>query len=605
MGVTMSLERFVKMFTAAVPDATPEEIADTLWLAASSSAWTGEAGNRPPGDDWPRTTRPPGDPFPAYDEMRSPADLASALADLRRVVPSPGAAVIDERGTAERAARGIRLPVLRSAVEQWLDLALIIDASSSMALWRDTVHDLRAVVETAGVFRHVRVWWLDTGARTGESFLLRNQESPEQAVWHSPWEILDPTRRRVTLVVSDGLGGAWLDQRMARLLERWAGTNHVSVIQLFPQRLWRRCATPIAAVRIRTREPAMENRRFTVRYRQVADPGHGFRHDYGEQPSDLDGVPVPVLRLDRRWLERWVQIVRGTADWADIPVMFTGRRARQPQPGDEADLSPRTRVTRFRATASQEAFQLACYLAFAPLTPSTIRFVQQTMLPSCSSTHLAEVLFGGLLERPPGPASSRDPGDPSVVYEFHPGVRDLLRSTVQRSAGLSVLRRVTWHVTNRSGRPVDILDLLDAHTDEGLTALVQADRHFADLVRRALRGLGGRYADAATGWGACSILSVSAETKDRCSCRAARKPSPTKNNRQRDSDCGQPPQERHFLLLLNPSEETKCPIRRVIAPARSAAAARQPFGSACRRATSISPAAKTSCATFTSGLPGR
>ncbi len=484
MGVTMSLERFVKMFTAAVPDATPEEIADTLWLAASSSAWTS------------RTTRAQGDPFPAYDEMRSPADLAPALLDLRRVVPSPGVAVIDERGTAERAARGIRLPVLRSAVERWLDLALIIDVSSSMALWRDTVHDLRAMVETAGVFRHVRVWWLDTGARTGESFLLRNQESPEQAVWQSPWEILDPTRRRVTLVVSDGLGAAWLDQRMARLLERWASTNHVSVIQVFPQRLWRRCATPIAAVRIRTREPAMENRRFTVRYRHVADPGHGFRHDYGEQPSTLDGVPIPVLKLDRRGLERWVQIVCGAADWADVPVMFTGRRARQPR-SDEADLSARTRVTRFRATASQEAFQLAGYLAFAPLTPSTIRFVQQTMLPSCSSSHLAEVLFGGLLERPPGPASSGDPGDSPVAYEFHPDVRDLLRSTVQRSAGLSVLRQVTWYVTKRSGRPVDVLDLLDAHTDAGLMALVQADRHFAELVRRALRGLGGRYADAA------------------------------------------------------------------------------------------------------------
>ena len=41
----MSMEQFVTMFTAAVPDATPEEIADTLWLAASAPV--GAGGTRP------------------------------------------------------------------------------------------------------------------------------------------------------------------------------------------------------------------------------------------------------------------------------------------------------------------------------------------------------------------------------------------------------------------------------------------------------------------------------------------------------------------------------------------------------------------------------
>ena len=254
----MSLERFVQMFTAAVPDATADEIADILWLATRSPACP----DTPPAD-LPRSTD---GGRPGAQRLE---DLAPAFSDLRRAASAPGPAVFDEYATAERAARGIRLPVLRPATERWLDLALIIDASSSMEIWRDTVHDYRAVLESAGVFRQVRVWWLDTDTRTGESFLLRNQELPRQAVAHSPWELVDPTRRQVILVISDCLGTAWRDRRMARLLERWAGTNQVSVVQLFPQRLWRRCAPPVSSVQIWADRPTVENRRFAVRYRHV------------------------------------------------------------------------------------------------------------------------------------------------------------------------------------------------------------------------------------------------------------------------------------------------------------------------------------------------
>jgi hypothetical protein len=390
----------------------------------------------------------------------------------------------------------VRLPALRPATERWLDLALVIDASASMTVWRDTIGQYRTALQSAGVFRRVRAWWLDTDTRTGESFLLHDQERAQQAAVHSPWELLDPSRRQVTLVVSDGLGAAWRDRRMARLLERWAGTNHVSVVQLFPQRLWRRGPAPVASVQIRAEQPALENRRFAVRYRHAADPGAGFRHDYGEQPSADDGVAIPVLRFDRRWLERWAYIVRGAGGWADIPVMFTGRIA-HPQSADAGEISARTRVARFRAGASQEAYQLASYLTFAPLELSAIRLVQQAMLPYSGASHLAEILSDGLLVRAADPGERRAASDLPVLYDFHPGVRDLLRSSVQRSAALSVLRLVTRHVTSQSGRPVDILALIDDPSDESLTALARANLRFAKIARSALRGLGGRYGDVA------------------------------------------------------------------------------------------------------------
>ena len=238
----------------------------------------------------------------------------------------------------------------------------------------------------------------------------------------------------------------------------------------------------------------MENRRFAVRYRHVADPGPGFRHGYGQQPSGADGVPVPVLRFDQRGLERWAQIVCGTATWADVPAMFTGRVAEPQQtrkPG-----SSRARVARFRAAASREAFQLAGYLAFAPLTLPAIRFVQQAMLPFSSPSHLAEVLLGGLLCRVPTPAAACGRRSAGSLRVPSRGRRPAaLVGTAQR--GIVSAAPGDPPRDEPVGQAIDILALFDAPTDADLTALVQLDRRLANSVRSALRGLGGRYADIA------------------------------------------------------------------------------------------------------------
>ncbi len=116
------------------------------------------------------------------------------------------------------------------------------------------------------------------------------------------------------------------------------------------------------------------------------------------------------------------------------------------------------------------------------------------MLPSSGASHLAEVLSDGLLARAPNRRAAGS--EPACLYDFHPGVRDLLRSSVQRT-GLSVLRLVTRHVTSQSGEQVDILALIDDPSDENLTALARPNLRFAKIARSALRGLGGRYADVA------------------------------------------------------------------------------------------------------------
>ncbi len=547
----MSLERFVGALAGADPDVTAEEIADALWLAAQLPAPAARGGDQDAAaereavtspDDEPRSR---GDSRPALPEsagdsgrhgddtltgatrpgnsgvwagmyagtgqadgsrgILSPRvaalarqlEFARALRALKRTVPSRAAVVLDEEATADRIAReGLWLPVLRPAPTRWLDIALIVDAGPSMAIWQDTVGELRRMLECTGAFGDVRVWWLNTDAHIGDPFLLHSDAPADQTTARSPWELIDPARRRILLVVSDGIGRAWRDRRVSRLLEQWGRAGHISIVQPLPQRLWQRCAPAVAAVQVRATEPAMENRRFSVRYRHVADPGRGYRHSYGQQPSRNDGIPIPVLGLDPRWLARWSQIVVGTGDWADVPVMFS-RRTTNPERDTTRHLSSLERVKRFQVSASREAFQLAGYLAFAPLTPPVMRLVQEAMLPASRTGHLAEVLLGGLLERARFPAGTSGDEDSAVLYEFQPGVRELLRSTVRRSAGLLVLRQVSRYVRDRLGSPVDFPALLEAPSEAGLAELAHLDRPFAVVARSALRGLGGRYADIA------------------------------------------------------------------------------------------------------------
>ncbi|HZE33657.1 MAG TPA: FxSxx-COOH system tetratricopeptide repeat protein [Actinoallomurus sp.] len=538
----MSLERFVNAIADAAPGVTPEEIADALWLAtqlpASPPAGPEPAiGRRHPQERTGDIDRahPAGgfaghlvSPSRDTDAPRSGADLAAgmyaghpdvtarhgilsprvtalpgqreymrAFRPLKRMVPSRRDLVLDEVATAELSAeRGKWEPVLRGAPERWLSVALVVDDGPTMTIWRDAVAELRSLLNYTGAFADVREWRLNTDAPLGDRFLLRSDGPTDQTVERSPWELFDPEGRRLILVVSDGIGRAWRDRRVPRLLENWGRYGHVSIIQPLPQRLWRRCAPAITTARLHTPDPVTPNGRMNVRYRNAGDLGQGYRHRLGDEfPATGQGLPIPVLELNPRWLTRWAQIVAGGPDWNDMPVLFTGRGP-NPRQQSPAELPAAERVRRFQANSSAEAFELAGYLAFAPLTPPVMRLVQEAMLPAPRTVQLAEVLLGGLLDPLRVSADPAD-GDRTVLYEFHAGVRELLRSTVRRSTALRVLDQVSGYVTARLGHTFDFVALLEAPRRDELARLAQLDRPFAVIMRSALRSLGGRYADIA------------------------------------------------------------------------------------------------------------
>ncbi|MDC7336928.1 SAV_2336 N-terminal domain-related protein [Streptomyces lydicus] len=183
--------------------------------------------------------------------------LQRALRPVQRYRPpaAPARHTLDEPATAELSAHAETvIPVLRGVHRRAAALRLLMDGSSSMAVWEQMLHDLRQVCERVGAFRDVTVHYLhphgpDVGvaAAPGPGSPLRPAD-----------QLHDPTGHHLTLVISDCAGPLWRDGRMQRLLYRWAADAPLAVVQPLPQRMWgapccRRSPAPSSAARAPTR----------------------------------------------------------------------------------------------------------------------------------------------------------------------------------------------------------------------------------------------------------------------------------------------------------------------------------------------------------------
>jgi hypothetical protein len=85
-----------------------------------------------------------------------------------RKVPSPTEKILDEEATVRRIAdEEVWMLILKPAPQRWLELALVVEQTSSTAIWKQTINELQQLVKHHGAFRDVRTWGLKiTEAKT-------------------------------------------------------------------------------------------------------------------------------------------------------------------------------------------------------------------------------------------------------------------------------------------------------------------------------------------------------------------------------------------------------------------------------------------------------
>jgi tetratricopeptide (TPR) repeat protein len=454
-------------------DLTADEVRDSLWLAtrlwrdndAEPGAQEPPDGREPPQDDGlsgepvgrgdlsdpvpvaekavGRSTttsegrielgdgqQPAEQAWPAPPALPQPRQLFQALRPMTRRFPSPWQKIPHEEATAIRAAQdGLWVIEWQNAPGRRFEVALVVDSSASMELWRQTAHEFRKLLAHLGAFRDIRTYLMDTTAPWLAGKPLRTEGAQGRAChWR---DLLDPTGRRIVLVVTDAIGRAWHSGAVDHLLYQWGRTMPVAVVQTMAHRLWAWGGLHARRVRLSAPFPGATNQ-------QLRNGGLG---SHPAQRVDGPAMPVPVLGLSADWMSGWARLLNSTGrEWVETTAALV-RPQSQPQVAaiePEEPLSPAQRVLRFRTIASVQAFQLAGLLAAAPLSLPLMKLVQQVLMPGSGLSALAEVMLGGLLRRLP--ASNVRSTPETVSYEFIDGVREELLACGERADTARVAR---------------------------------------------------------------------------------------------------------------------------------------------------------------------
>ncbi|MEX2968885.1 SAV_2336 N-terminal domain-related protein [Streptomyces sp. C184] len=419
--------------------------------------------------------------------------LQRALRPIQRYRPpvAPVRRKLDEPATAELSAHAeMIIPVLRGVHRRAAALRLLMDGSSSMAVWEQMLHDLRQVCERVGAFRDVTVHYLhphgpDVGvaAAPGPGRPLRPAD-----------QLHDPTGHHLTLVVSDCAGPLWRDGRMQRLLYRWAADAPLAVVQPLPQRMWARTLLPaVAGTLIRRQGPyhALDFRPARRRRRPTGAPGAA-----AEAPRER---AIPVLSATPSALGSWARLAAADAGLAlrgaacavraDHGAGFPSGPA--PAPGRAA---PARMVREFDQQASPAARLLAVHLSAVPLALPVIQLVQRAMLPQTGPAELAEVLLSGLVTQlPPQEGQAGEQvGVSGPWYDFAPGVRDELLGRLSAGEAALVLKHCSLYIERTFGRsarnfPAVAVAMLSGSGREPETGRRAVPEPFARVSERVLR----------------------------------------------------------------------------------------------------------------------
>ncbi|GLY99090.1 FxSxx-COOH system tetratricopeptide repeat protein [Actinoplanes sp. NBRC 103695] len=361
-----------------------------------------------------------GDPSP-LTALPAGRLLARALKPFQRRVESATEVEPDEEETANFAVdTGVWLPRYRPVQDRWLGLTLIVDDSPSMAVWRPTVAAFRILLERHGAFRGVRTFLLSDRDGDGHQPRLRG---PTGGV-RSPAELLDPARRQIFLVLSDGISALWRAPAVGRLLRLWGTSGPLAIVNPLPRGHWRQSNIAPLRFRIRAPRPAAPNTALKVGRSSPLDPA-----------LPPGAFAVPVVELSPRWLRWWATLVTGPSEWVDALVHPVDPRL-EPDEDEPPPAGANAAVRRFQRIASPLAFRLATLLAAAPLELPLLHRLQRTLLPESTPADLAELLVSDLVHRT---------DETGTVLEFELDVRETLLGCATREDSARVLHAIAAH----------------------------------------------------------------------------------------------------------------------------------------------------------------
>lgn len=361
--------------------------------------------------------------IPESVALRNRQAIARSIRPLMRKVASKQRRSIDEEATAIQIAETQTWsPVVQPDPERWLELAIVIEVTNLLEVWRDTIAEFQQLMERHGAFRTVRTWQLKPN-EDGEPQLFLQTVAGLRSRARSPRELLDSAGRRLILLLSDCTSRAWRSGKIPELLELWAQENPVTIVQLLPESYWERSALSAGyPVGLKSRLPGALSRDWSIE-------GLSAR----QRQRLPEGLNLPVVTMQPESFRQWAKALSAMDEQQTIGVVLNLQAFPMPSLAQATPLTAKQLVQRFRSTASAKAQELADMMAVLPVNWSVIRLIQKN-LPADeteNALYLAEIFLSGLLH----------PID--AHYDFVEGVREVLLKTIPISEAQAVGEEVT------------------------------------------------------------------------------------------------------------------------------------------------------------------
>ncbi|TJZ46119.1 hypothetical protein FCH28_26735 [Streptomyces piniterrae] len=413
---------------------------------------------------------------PGRRALSDAQQLGRALRPLRRSRDHPHRTVTDIEATVRLAAEtGFLDIVSRPDQERRWSAVLLVDCSPSMQVWGSLAAELRHLLSRSTVFRSVRLRTIDP-------------QNPGAPVRHQ-----QAAGAAVTFLLTDGTSHGWRGPQAVRTLSAWARGGPMAVLNPLPRRLWRGTALD-ARPRLLAAPDAFD----PVGRLVVCDPLSGE-----PDPDAAGALALPVLHPTASAVGQWAGLLTrpGVPHLVETALLAEAPARTPHRPHGTAEEL----VAHFRGAFSPEAYRLAVRLsAIRPLTTPLMQLVRAATMRDAGPTHVAEILLGGLLERADradedGPAAAARTLDRALgmppgqlvqpVYDFRPGVRELLFSGLGAEQAVEVVESVGRSLEPYMGRLPDFPVLMGDAAGE--LRLHRSARAFAVLASPVLERMGG------------------------------------------------------------------------------------------------------------------
>ncbi|NDU76498.1 hypothetical protein GWI34_28315 [Actinomadura sp. DSM 109109] len=455
--------------TAPPPGTAREDAAEAGDGEAGSEAGDGTAGRR---DALVPVT---GVGFKGVRPLRDALELTRALRPFRRAV-CPGPLEPDEAATVQATAEawvtaalsargapargGATSPrplvvVTHRPPVRALDVALVVDAGSSMRIWDRAFTQLEQIFVQSGAFRAVARWGL-----------VQSREGPRLVdaggTHHPPDRLRDPSGRRLVLLASDAVGDHWYDPGIWLAIESWAAVMPTALLHVLPRRYWGETAVGEPFLRMRLGAPG------------APLPNAHCRVERGWWVAGTAGLPLPVVGLNPAGLGGWAEALTSGTAWADGVSTAAPATAAAERPSEynrRLDDRDRRLLAAFLRRASPRAVHLAQVLSCAPtLSPQLIEILQERLAPETGLPERAEIFVSGLLE----PAGGES-------YRFLPAAVETFREQVGHLEELTAFQVASEHLRRNFGLGGDLRALVPAA--DGTSGIAPGAEPFAQLRR--------------------------------------------------------------------------------------------------------------------------